>query len=290
MRILVRSRWLRRLTALFVVGTGWLPALTATAQTKVQEELTCIGCHRPKDSVIDPVRYGAGVHGRVDCSACHTSGFTTVPHSATRAAAPDCGECHDFAAQTQAVNRSVHATVADPAFRCTNCHSPHYFVPAARMTVEDAVRTANETCLKCHAKGDTDRERRDARARLAARHRWISHWDLHLRSAPCVACHTPRDQQTVHLILPAAEAVKDCATCHARTSMLATKLYAHLASKERAERGWLNAIIFNNAYVVGATRNRWLDWAMFGLGGVFVAGLTAHGAGRWLCARWRRMP
>lgn len=70
--------------------------------------------------------------------------------------------------------------------------------------------------------------------------------------------------------------------------MLVTKLYSHFASKERAERGWLNAILFNNAYVVGATRNRWLDWGTVALTSLTVLGVAMHATGRWLGARLRR--
>jgi hypothetical protein len=70
--------------------------------------------------------------------------------------------------------------------------------------------------------------------------------------------------------------------------MLATKLYSHLALKERAEEGWLNAVLFNNAYLIGATRNRWLDWAMWILAGLTIFGVGAHAAGRWVGARMRR--
>jgi hypothetical protein len=229
------------------------------------------------------------VHGALPCTTCHAEGFSKVPHTATRATASGCPECHDFGEIARAVKESVHAKRVDPAFRCTLCHSAHYFIPAARMSdPAEAVRAANRVCLGCHATGDTDRQGQAARDRLAQRHRFVPHWELHLQAAPCVACHTARDERTLHLILPASAAVRDCAACHARTSMLVTKLYEYRARRERAESGWLNSVLFNTAYVVGATRNRWLDWATLSLTGIVVAGLVLHGGGRWLCARWRR--
>jgi hypothetical protein len=70
--------------------------------------------------------------------------------------------------------------------------------------------------------------------------------------------------------------------------MLATKLYAHLALKERAQYGFVNAILFNNAYLTGANRNKWLDWGAFGLAGLVLLGVAAHGLGRWAFADFRR--
>ncbi|HTX53076.1 MAG TPA: cytochrome c3 family protein [Candidatus Baltobacteraceae bacterium] len=264
-------------------------------QAGAADETPCIGCHKPTDTTIDPARYAQSVHGQLDCAMCHTEGFSAFPHSGTRTGAPDCTACHegaspyDFDGIAKAVKESVHAKAVDPAFRCANCHSPHYFVPGTRLKdASEAIRTANQICLGCHAKGDTARQRQVALDRLATRHRWVPHWELHLRSAPCVACHTPSGQRTVHLVLPASAALRDCTTCHARNSMLVTKLYTHLAAKERAEQGWLNSILFNTAYVSGATRNRWLDWGTLGLTAVTILGVGAHAAGRWLGDRMRK--
>ena len=264
-------------------------------QAGAADETPCIGCHKPTDTTIDPARYAQSVHGQLDCAMCHTEGFSAFPHSGTRTGAPDCTACHegaspyDFDGIAKAVKESVHAKVLDPAFRCANCHSPHYFVPATRQAdASEAIRTANQICLKCHAKGDTERQRQVALDRLASKHRWVPHWELHLRAAPCVACHTPSAQPTVHLILPASAAQRDCTTCHARNSRLVTKLYVHLAAQERAEKGWMNSVLFNTAYVTGATRNRWLDWGTVGLAGLTILGVAVHAGGRWLGARLRR--
>ncbi|HVO26397.1 MAG TPA: hypothetical protein VMW56_22515 [Candidatus Margulisiibacteriota bacterium] len=289
-------------SALVLLGT------TTLAQT-VEPGQPCMGCHKPRDTMIDPDRYARSVHASLDCTACHADGFGKFPHEAKRADAPDCMTCHagvatppyDFVHIEQGVQQSVHAKMAGGEFRCTNCHSPHYFVPATRMTdAPAAVRIANEPCLHCHAEGDTTGGGRPSVTKLAKQHQWLPHWELHLSGAPCIACHTAREQRagatnaaleaqrTAHVVLPKEQALRDCAGCHSKNSVLMTKLYDYLAWQERAERGWLNAVLFNNAYLVGATRNWWLDWATMALTAMTVLGVAIHGAGRWLAARSRR--
>jgi len=284
----------------------WGLSAPATAETGANGETACIRCHKPSDTTIDPARYARSVHGEQDCAVCHMDGFSEFPHKGSRAQAPDCTTCHggaspfDFDGIAQAVKESVHAQRVDAAFRCTNCHSPHYFVPATRMTdLALGIASANQGCLGCHASGASPSGARSALESLAKRHAaLLPHSRLHLQANPCIACHADLHEREItvahpgpgriHRVLPAVAALKDCAACHGRNSVLATKLYAHLAVKERAEHGWLNAVLFNTAYVTGATRNRWLDWGTFGLTAVTILGIGVHGAGRWLGARLRR--
>jgi len=279
--------------ALLLAGAIWSAAV-ALAQTG-EREPPCMTCHKPRDTTIDPAQFARSVHAALDCTACHTEGFDKFPHASSRATMPDCIDCHsgpatppiDFDKIAQEVKASVHVKMLDPAFRCANCHSPHYFIPASRMTdASDAILTANKSCLGCHAGGDTPAAKGLALAKLAEKHRLLFRPELHLQRNPCVACHT--GQQGVHDILPKSEALRDCSGCHAQNSLLVTKLYTHLALQERAERGWVNAILFNSAYLTGATRNRWLDWGALGLAGLTLLGVAAHGTGRWLFARLRR--
>ena len=277
---------------LLLLGAIWSgPA--AMAQTG-EREPRCMECHKPRETTIDPAQFAKSVHAALDCTACHTEGFDKFPHSGSHATMPDCIDCHsgpasppiDFDKIAQGVKASVHVKMLDPAFRCTNCHSPHYFIPASRMTdASKALLAANKPCLKCHAGGDTPAAKDRAFKRLAEKHRLLFRPELHVQRNPCVACHS--GQQMVHDILPKSEALKDCSACHAQNSLLVTKLYTHLALKERSERGWVNAILFNNAYLTGATRNKWLDWGTFGLAGLTFLGVAAHGIGRLLFARLR---
>ncbi len=274
----------------FFLAAGIWSVPSGMAQTSGAEP-PCTQCHEPKpsDITIDPERFAQSVHGAVDCTTCHTAGFKKFPHTSTRAVMRDCIDCHKggkIAKIAQAVKASVHGTMVDPAFRCTICHSPHYFIPASHIkNVSEAILVANQSCLGCHATGDTLAAKD---LDLAKKHGYLFHAELHLERTECVACHTPPGQETTHLILRKSEAVRDCTTCHAQNSMLATKLYSHLALKERAQHGFVNAILFNNAYLVGANRNWWFDWAAFGLAVLLLLGVGAHGLGRWVFALFRR--
>lgn len=284
---------------LLAAAVGLL-APAAAGRAAGTDDTPCFRCHKPSGTTIDPERYGRSVHGGLDCAMCHTDGFAQFPHGGTRTDAPDCPECHsgsspyDFDAIAKGVQESVHAALVDPAFRCTNCHSPHYYLPAARLAdIAAGIAAANRSCLGCHAEGDSGRP---ALGALVDAHRWLPHPALHLRGNPCIACHTGLHGRPstaaldglIHTLPPAAEALKDCATCHSQNSLLATKLYAHLASRRWAEMGWLNPILFNTAYVTGATRNRWLDWGTVGLTALTLAGIGIHALGRWLGTRLRR--
>jgi len=279
---------------LLIAGAIWTVPI-AMAQTG-EREPACMECHKPSDVTIDPAQFARSVHGILGCTVCHTRGVNKFPHTSTRADMPDCIDCHrawrspiDFPKIAQGVKASVHAKMVDPAFRCTNCHSPHYFMPAGRITdASEFILVSNKSCLRCHAAGDTPAAKDLAFTKLAEKHRLLFHAELHLLRTACVACHTPPGQQTVHLILPKSEALRDCNVCHAQNSLLVTKLYTHLALKERAQYGFVNAILFNNAYLTGAIRNRWLDWGAFGLAVLTLLGLAAHGLGRWAFAGYRR--
>lgn len=77
-------------------------------------------------------------------------------------------------------------------------------------------------------------------------------------------------------------------TCHTRNTALRTRLYRHVAESETAQLGFLNSAIVGSAYVIGATRNTYLDLFGLGLVGATLAGVVGHGIIRILIARRRR--
>jgi len=107
-----------------------------------------------------------------------------------------------------------------------------------------------------------------------------------------VECHTPpstvRQLSLSHEILAKDRAERECVTCHTRDSSLRTRLYRHLIAEEEETAGFANAVILRSAYVVGATRNTYVDTAGTWLLGLTVAGVLVHGVLRIFAALRRR--
>ena len=61
-----------------------------------------------------------------------------------------------------------------------------------------------------------------------------------------------------------------------------------LVAEEQEQFGFVNSVILTNSYVVGATRNRWIDGAVLWLVAATVAGVMGHGLLRLALAGWRR--
>ncbi|MDX1982602.1 MAG: cytochrome c3 family protein [Bryobacteraceae bacterium] len=227
----------------------------------------CLECHDGQP--IDKAKWNASVHASLGCTGCHDESFNEYPHK-KKLEKQDCTSCHTDNSGAYPMGRiehevkaSNHARLVDENFACTNCHSPHTFVPVKKMaSVSEAVRIANEACMECHAKPDEKTgDRKNAWSALSAKHTWIPRWELHTRAARCVDCHTPGKEETIHLVLSAASAQRDCVACHSKDSILLTKLYQHAAQSTTSSQGVVNAVILNNAYMIGATKNEWLDRA-----------------------------
>lgn len=273
---------------LFLAGALWLaPPGTAGAESD------CMGCHNSGGRAVDPERYARSVHRELPCTECHMEGYDRFPHAGKGAVAPVCTDCHGgtaaFDDAARDVKASVHVEMGDPDFGCVNCHSPHYFLPASRAPgLEGGFGVYNRSCLECHAAGDTPEGRKAALEELGSKHGRFPHEMVHLQRVACVACHTPVDKDTVHLVLPKSKALAECILCHSGSSLLTAKFDEYLAKKERAEKGWLNAALYNNAYLTGATRHRWLDWGTFLLTALTMAGIGIHALGRWFFGYIRR--
>ncbi|MEZ5352510.1 MAG: cytochrome c3 family protein [Bryobacteraceae bacterium] len=278
----------------------------------------CMECHtgnaesKRGSTEIDPEAWGKSTHASIlGCTGCHSEGFGDYPHKGKRADAPDCVVCHSGddslpfnRAKIEAdVKASVHVTLLAkltgnhsaegqlPEFRCTNCHYPHDFRPVRAMeSVAEAVRVGNAVCLQCHGAANprNDISAEQVLANLTDKHAFIPMWELHTKAARCVDCHTPGKEETIHRILPASQAQRDCVQCHSRDSLLLRKLYKHAAERERSEGGIINSVIYNDAYMIGATKYEWLDRLSLAVFGIALVAIALHALGRWAGARRRR--
>lgn len=248
--------------------------------------------------------FAASNHGGMACRTCHTGGYAAYPHSVAggrKAETLPCDECHAqeaFRVETQ-VARSVHSKNLKDKFTCSTCHDPHVAASARRLgSVEKLVAQDNGMCLGCHnsdkrfaefgGKLLPDKKRPD----IDAIHAWLPNTRRHWEAARCVDCHTPpsthRSLALSHEILGKDKAQRNCAACHTQNSALRARLYRHVAEIETRELGFVNAAILRNSYVIGATRNAYLDALGYLLVGGTLAAVVIHGLLRIVIARRRR--
>jgi hypothetical protein len=91
-----------------------------------------------------------------------------------------------------------------------------------------------------------------------------------------------------HKILPKEDAVRNCVECHSQESRLLSKLYLHRVQEEREQAGFLNSVVLNDAYLVGMTRNKYLDWLSIGMAMLTALGIFLHALGRYFAGRKER--
>jgi thiosulfate reductase cytochrome b subunit len=99
----------------------------------------------------------------------------------------------------------------------------------------------------------------------------------------CVACHTPIDGSHTHEVLPSDQAIRSCDACHDVNAPLIAKYVG-----QDDPSSWVtNPLLFKEAYVPGATRNRVVDGLLVGLFWLTVCGVLAHALLRVLTQRNR---
>jgi len=312
-------RLLAAVGLMVLIGGGTAVAQTATKVEPAELErirranAQCLDCHseaglqaltRPDvnkadlaDRLVDPEAFLKSNHANVECVACHVTGFKEFPHAeATKQQINNCDECHTrtFLRIEDQFAKSVHAKTAEArpgSFTCVTCHDPHVFLKASHFsTARQAVRQDNAMCLQCHASDERFAQlSKNARPDLQKIHAWLPNTPLHWAAVRCVECHTPVPQSILsHEILAAERAEKNCVACHSANSTLRVRLYRHLVEEERETVGFINSVILNEAYVIGATRNRYLDLAFGLVAAVVVGGIALHGLARIVAGIRRR--
>lgn len=302
-----------------LIGGGSAAAQTATKVEPAEIErirranAQCLDCHseaglnaitRPDVNkadlagrLVDPEAFLKSNHANVECVACHVTGFKEFPHAeAAKQQINNCDECHtrQFLRIEDQFLKSVHAKKAEEqpgSFTCITCHDPHVFLKASHFsTTRQAVRQDNAMCLQCHASDERFAQLSKAPLPdLQKIHAWLPNTPLHWAAVRCVECHTPVPQSILsHEILPAERAEKNCVACHSVNSTLRVRLYRHLVEEERETVGFINSVILNEAYVIGATRNRYLDMAFGLVAAVVVGGIALHGLARFVAGLKRR--
>jgi hypothetical protein len=233
-----------------------------------EKEVTAMMCDNRL--VIRDEFYSAN-HRTFACIDCHAADYDTFPHPGNLRMEEkyNCIDCHGYDEKYARFNfegieaefqQSVHYLVNTDAFTCWKCHNPHSYKINIRNTgnLTQSIAYDNSICLNCHSNFDrfqllTDREE----INILQQHDWLPNQALHFSQVRCIECHArPNDSLLVaHRIMQKDKAVRRCVECHSQNSLLMSSLYKYQAKENRTQAGFLNAIILNNAFVIGANRN-----------------------------------
>lgn len=257
-------------------------------QLKLNQEQLCLGCHINQEGnqyAKTLINYDKSVHGAalrrgnqfaaicIDCHGSHNLQKVTSPTSNINPfkVSNVCGKCH--VAITQEYHSSVHGVEllkGNPDVPgCTYCHGEHSIGPMAvveeriiqqnRMNFNTLISNRMVFCVRCHT-NDTLMAKYNL-STLNKAHDWLPNLQRHWETVRCVDCHSSYEPPNLsHNILPRDATVKKCEECHSKNSILMTKLYKHEKALSREKYGFINGTILSDAYVIGTTRNVYLDF------------------------------
>ncbi len=253
--------------------------LTDTVMGVTQNRLMC------EDYQVDRDKYYKSNHWSFACTDCHSYDMEIFPHpTSARLEEPyHCIDCHGYDEQYAQYHfeeiqveyeESIHAQIE--VFNCWKCHDPHSYEINIRNStnLEETILYDNNICLECHANYDnfqllTDREE----IVIVDRHDWLPNEAAHFASVRCIECHTEISDSILvaHKLLPKDQAVQRCTECHSSDSRLLATLYKFQSKEFRADVGFVNGVIFNQSYVIGANRNTILNILSFiAFGGIIL--------------------
>jgi predicted CXXCH cytochrome family protein len=276
-----------------------------------KENATCLRCHENyhyefpnadssklihkelcSNYVIDTALFYSSNHKGFKCIDCHSEEYGTYPHKATLKLDQSwaCMDCHGgdevtaryhFEEITSQFEKSVHYKSNKEAFTCWQCHDPHFYKTNARVSenIGNTVLYDNNICLSCHA--DINRWEilsSKIKANIVQKHDWLPNQELHFKNVRCVECHARVNDSLLvpHQILPKEKAVRRCAECHSQNSLLIASLYKYQVKKNRQEFGFLNSVILNQSFVIGANRNYYLNVISISIAIICFLGIFFH--------------
>lgn len=278
---------------------------------KAADNVRCFSCHANKvyeyentvsglkerkvmnpNFVYDTAAFYQGVHRHFACTDCHSPDYETFPHQAELRLEPmyTCIDCHGgdeqfasyhFEAIEEEFGKSVHASRHSDQFNCWMCHDPHAYKAMTRSNfkISEIVSYHNQMCANCHDNNVNFQRISDSTKRpLDQIHGFLPNFKLHFSAVRCIECHTPVEDTlwVSHNILEKEHAVKKCSECHSANTMLMSSLYKYQNIESRKSRGTLNAVFLNEAYVIGANRNVYLNIFSLIIFGLTVLGILVH--------------
>lgn len=221
--------------------------------------------------IVDRDKYYAGAHKAFSCLDCHDYEYSTFPHSMDSRFEENflCMDCHGYdetyahyhfeTIETE-FSESIH-NIED--FNCWSCHDPHSYKAFMRNAddLEEAIMFDNNMCLRCHADFDRFSQKTDREEIVVVEsHDWLPNQTAHFANVRCIECHTEINDSILiaHKILPKEEAVERCAECHSKDTRLMHSLYKFQSLEER-KGGFVNGIMINDSFVIGANQNLLLN-------------------------------
>lgn len=242
--------------------------------------------------MIDTLAYQQSNHGMFKCTDCHSPEYETFPHPGNLRMEMmyACNDCHGgdpeyakfhFDEIEEAFYESMHYNRSPDAFTCWSCHNPHTYKTQARIgeKISETVLYDNNICLSCHAditKYELLTEREDIN--ILKTHEWLPNQELHFKSVRCIECHTQLSDSLLvsHVVMPKDSAIRECTSCHSENSHLMASLYRYKSKEARQNTGFINAVIINESYVIGANRNQYLNILSVAIFALVLAGIFIH--------------
>lgn len=242
--------------------------------------------------LLDTIAFAQSNHGMFKCTDCHSPEYETFPHAGNlrMELMYTCNDCHagdpeyekfHFEMIEEAFNESMHYNRAPDAFNCWSCHDPHSYKTQARLDgkISETVTYDNNICLTCHAdisKFELLTERENIN--ILKSHSWLPNQELHFKNVRCIECHTQLNDSLLisHVVMPKENAIRECNKCHSENSHLMASLYKYKSMESRKSGGYLNAVIINESYVIGANRNKYLNILSVVLFGLVLIGIFTH--------------
>lgn len=230
-------------------------------------------------------------HKSFSCTDCHSTVYVSFPHQGELRMEQKytCLDCHggdetfsnfSFEEIDADYKASTHFLLEGEGFSCWKCHDPHSYKINVRdsKNLKETILYDNTICLDCHSDFThfqllSEREE----INILKTHSWLPNQASHFSSVRCIECHTRINDSILvsHLILPKEEAVRLCNECHSKNSLLMASLYK-FQSREQRKDGFLNGIILNESYVIGANRNVYLNSFSIILFAVIVLVISIH--------------
>jgi len=227
------------------------------------------------DRIIKREEFYNSNHKNFSCTDCHSEQYTKFPHSGELRMEQklNCLDCHGgdekfaqyhFEEIDSEYKQSTHFKLEQDGFSCWKCHNPHTYKINIRNSrnIKETILYDNSICLNCHANFDrfqllTDRKE----INILKTHEWLPNQAAHFQNVRCIECHTKVNDSILvsHFIRPKKDAVRLCNECHSQNSLLMSSLYKFKSKEQRHDKGFVNGIILNESYVIGANRNEYLN-------------------------------